>query len=145
MSLDNLVGKSLERIDPDAAVVRRLLAAAARNIEDAAVAAISDETRFDSAYKAIMQIAKAALIIHGFRPLTSKPGHHVTMLQSLPLTLGIPASTVRVLDTLRAQRAAVDYSGDLLNPGSMRSCIAQATQLHQHFAEWLRQHHPELL
>ncbi|MDP1610921.1 MAG: hypothetical protein Q8M11_07660 [Sulfuritalea sp.] len=38
------------------AEIRRLLAAAARNLADARVAAVSDETRFDAANKAIMQI-----------------------------------------------------------------------------------------
>lgn len=35
MSLDNLVGISLERIKPDATFIKRLLAAAERNIADA--------------------------------------------------------------------------------------------------------------
>jgi hypothetical protein len=42
---------------PDAAEVKRLLAAAGRNIVDARVTAISPETRFDAAYKALMQVA----------------------------------------------------------------------------------------
>ena len=34
MSLDNLLGKSLEKITPDAATIQRLLVAAERNIAD---------------------------------------------------------------------------------------------------------------
>lgn len=34
MSLENLVGVSLERVTPDAAVIKRLLNAAERNIRD---------------------------------------------------------------------------------------------------------------
>jgi len=49
MSLDNLVGISLDRVTPDAAAIRRLLTAAARNIADAQVNAISAENRFDAA------------------------------------------------------------------------------------------------
>ena len=57
MSLQNLVGISLEPIDPSAKTIRRLIAAAERNIADSQVEAISAETRFDAAYKAIMQLA----------------------------------------------------------------------------------------
>lgn len=49
MSLDNLVGISLEKITPDATVIGRLLSAAKRNIADAHVKEISAETRFDAA------------------------------------------------------------------------------------------------
>ena len=61
MGLDNLVGKTLETINPDASVIKRLLSAAERNIADAQVIKISSENRFDAAYKAIMQLANAAL------------------------------------------------------------------------------------
>ena len=57
MSLENLVGISLESIAADRAAIKRLLAAGKRNIADSHVAAISAETRFDAAYKAIVQLA----------------------------------------------------------------------------------------
>jgi hypothetical protein len=37
MSLDNLVGVTLEKIEPDATVIKRLLSSAHRNIADAHV------------------------------------------------------------------------------------------------------------
>jgi len=89
MSLENLVGKSLEIIEPDASVIRRLLSSAERNIADAHVDEISPENRFDAAYKAIMQLANAALQANGFRTLTSKPGHHMTMIQALGQTVDL--------------------------------------------------------
>tara|TARA_R100001163_G_C5018810_1_gene162226 strand:+ start:692 stop:946 length:255 start_codon:yes stop_codon:yes gene_type:complete len=84
MSLDNLLGTSLEKIEPDSASITKLLTAAARNIKDARVEAVSNENRFDAAYKAILQLANAALQATGYRTLTSKPGHHITMIQLLP-------------------------------------------------------------
>jgi len=74
MTLDNLIGISLERVMPDATAIRRLLEAAARNIKDAHVEEVSAENRFDAAYKTIMQLANASLQANGFRTLTSKPG-----------------------------------------------------------------------
>lgn len=57
MSLDNLVGRTLERVEPERAGIARMLAAAERNIADAGLAALSVENRFDAAYKAILQCA----------------------------------------------------------------------------------------
>jgi hypothetical protein len=42
------------------------------------LAGLSNENRFDAAYKAIMQLSNAALQAAGFRTLTSKTGHHQT-------------------------------------------------------------------
>lgn len=89
MSLDNLIGISLEKIEPDAASIKKLVAAAERNISDARVTEVSFENQFDAGYKAIMQLANAALQANGFRTLTSKPGHHMTMLQSLSQTIDL--------------------------------------------------------
>jgi hypothetical protein len=139
MTLDNLIGITLERINPDPAAIVRLLEAAHRNITDAELVALSNENRFDAAYKAIMQLANAALQAAGFRTLTSKPGHHQTMLQSLVRTIGIDSDRVIVLDALRKQRNIADYSGDLVADAAVAECISQARQLLVLTKVWLQQ------
>ena len=120
MSLENLlkIGQ-LKRHTTDAAEIARLLEAAQRNISDAMVEAISVETRFDAAYKAIMQLALAALMANGFRPDTNRPGHHMTVLQALPLTVGMAGERVMVMDALRRKRNLSDYTGEDIDEGSM--------------------------
>jgi len=145
MSLDNLLDISLENIKPDAAVIKRLLAAAERNIADAHVMAISSENRFDVAYKAIMQLANAALQANGYRTLTSKPGHHMTMIQTLKLTIGLDSKTVIVLDALRKQRNIADYSGDTVPASAVSECITHAENLLHDVTAWLRENKPELI
>jgi hypothetical protein len=144
MSLDNLVRTNqLQRHPASWDAIRRLLDAAHRNLADAHVETISDETRFDAGYKAIMQCAMVALAAHGYRPSTSTPGHHQTMIQTLSLTLGVPRETWLVLDALRRKRNVNDYSGDLLEPESVRECIAQAQALLATTIAWLRANRPE--
>lgn len=145
MSLDNLVGISLEKIKPDAALIGRLLSAARRNISDAHVREISAENRFDAAYKAIMQLANAALQANGFRTLTSKPGHHMTMIQTLSQTIGVDRQTVIVLDALRKQRNVADYSGDVVPMSAVEDCVSHAEVLLQSVIDWLKENQPDLL
>jgi hypothetical protein len=145
MSLDNLVGISLENVEPDSASIARLLAAARRNIADATIMAVSSENRFDAAYKAIMQLANASLQANGFRTLTSKPGHHMTMIQSLGQTLGLENETVIILDALRKQRNVADYSGDTVPESTARDCLMHAENLLQNVSRWLKVNRPELL
>lgn len=130
MSLDNLarIGQP-EAIAPDAGQIARLLAAARRAITDARTPGLSAETRFDVAYRAIMQASNAALQACGYRTLTSKPGHHQTMLQTLPLTVGLDASVMVQLDALRKQRNGIDYSGDIVRDSMADEAIRHADEL----------------
>ncbi len=138
MSLENLVGKTLEKIDPDASVIKRLLLSAERNIADSHVTEISAENRFDVAYKAIMQLANAALQANGYRTLTSKPGHHMTMIQVLSQTIALDKQTVIVLDMLRKQRNVADYSGDIVPASAVNECVLQAENLLHDVTHWLQ-------
>jgi hypothetical protein len=144
MSLDNLVGISLEKITPDAAMIGRLLSAAKRNIADANVTEISAENRFDAAYKAIMQLANAVLQANGFRTLTSKPGHHMAMIQTLSQTIGLDKQQVIVLDALRKQRNVANYSGDIVPTSVVEACVSQAESLLKTVIHWLNLNKPVL-
>ena len=126
MGLQNLVGISLEQIAPARETIKRLLDAAARHIADAKVNAISAETRFASAYTAIRMLADVGLHAHGYRTLTSKPGHHQTAIQTLPTTLGVDSQTLIRLDKLRKQRNITEYTGDLIPESAVAECVSQA-------------------
>lgn len=144
MTLDNLLGISLEAITPDGIAIQRLIRAAKRNLQDASITQLSNENRFDMAYKAIMQSANAALQANGFRTLTSKPGHHMTMIQSLSKSVGLPATQIIVLDALRKQRNVSDYSGDPVSDASLTACLEAAEQLTEQIEQWLQVRHPKL-
>lgn len=92
-----------------------------------------------------MQCALAALRASGYRPATSAPGHHQTMIASLMLTLAVPRAEWLVLDALRKKRNASDYSGDLIDPESVRECVARAEELSRQVHEWLTANHAALL
>jgi hypothetical protein len=146
MSLQNLqrIGKLKDHV-PTVAEVQRLLAAIDRNMADAAVAGVSDETRFDVAYKAVMQCALVAMLAAGYRPATNEPGHHQTMMQSLPLTLGVGNDAWVVLDALRRQRNANDYTGAPMTPDVVTECLGQAKALRKLLRAHLANRHPDLL
>ena len=110
-------------------MIRRLIEAAQSSLKDAKLKSLSNEGRFDLAYKAIMQSANAALQAKGYRVLTSKPGHHQLMLQALPLTIGLDKDSLILLDQLRKQRNAIDYSGELISDTLTVEVIAQAETL----------------
>ena len=145
MTLENLLGLSLETVQPDAVSIARLLEAAQCSLTDSQLPNLSSEGRFDMAYKAIMQTANAALQANGFRTLTSKPGHHQTMIQTLPSTIGLDKPTMVLLDQMRKQRNVIDYSGDLVSESLAAEAIKQAAALLGMTRAWIRTHQPHLL
>ena len=129
MSLQNLLGISLETVEPNAQHVALLRAAAERNIADAQIAGLSEENQFDA----------------GYRTLTSKPGHHQTAIQTLALTVQWPAEKIWPLDALRKQRNLTDYSGEPVSKAAVDSCLSNAKALQAHVHAWLQGHRADWL
>jgi hypothetical protein len=145
MTLNNLLGISLDAVAPDKAQIAKLIAAARRNITDAHLKALSAENRFDASYKAILQLSMVALNANGYRTLTSKPGHHQTAMQTLTLTVALPQAQVIVLDALRKQRHLADYSGDTVPEATASECLTCAQELQAHVIAWMKENRPALL
>jgi len=145
VSLQNLlkIGQ-LKEHETDAEETGRLLLAAQRGLADARVKEISPETRFEAAYRAITQVGLPLLLVHGFRPDTNRPGHHMTIIQTLTLTLGITNERVVVLDTLRRKRNLVDYTGEDIDDASIAAAITEGQRLLDEARSWIMRHRPEL-
>lgn len=136
MTLENLLGRALESVPKDAPNVERLLEASRRSLVDARLPGISSEGRFDMAYKSIMQASNAVLQANGYRTLTSKPGHHQLMIQTLPVTIGIEPHRMIILDGLRKQRNLSDYSGDPVSESMADDAVSHAVQLFAEIETW---------
>jgi len=146
MSLENLL--RIGQLKPHRAErseTARLLEAAGRNLVDASNEGNSIETRFDCAYKAIMQCSLVALQASGYRPDNKRPGHHATVIQSLSLTLRVEGARIAVLDKLREKRNLADYTGANLDEVATEACIAHAARLLAELRDWLERQHPALL
>jgi hypothetical protein len=102
MSLENLakIGK-LKQHSATRDDAAKLLAAARRNLQETHIEGLSSETRFDLAYKAIMQCGLLAIMGNGYRPSTTEPGHHAIVIQSLPVSIGLENERMVILDKFR--------------------------------------------
>ncbi len=145
MSLDNLlkIGR-IQRHDATPGEITRLILAARRSLDDARLKSISPEGRFDLAYKSVMQCAHAALMANGYRPSTSEPGHHATVIQALPITVGLSGERMMILDKLRKKRNLNDYFGQDVGEEEVAACIRSAEALAKTLGQWLRAHRPDL-
>lgn len=146
MTLENLaqIGK-LKPHRPTREEIGKLLAAVRRNLKDARHTGLSAESRFDIAYKAIMQCALIAVMANGYRPSTNEPGHHATVIQSLPKTVGLSDARLIVLDKLRKKRNLSDYSGEGVGEEEAAACVRAAEELTTTVEQWLRKSRSDLI
>jgi hypothetical protein len=139
MILKNLA--DIGRLKPHSATAKelaRLLESATSSLEDARRKENHAASRFDLAYKSLMQSALAALMANGFRPSISEPGHQQTMIQTLPKTIGVPAEKVRLFDGFRRARNLADYEGNPPEDRLVAECIEAAEELLASVRAWLK-------
>jgi hypothetical protein len=68
----------------------------------------------------------------------------MTVLQSLPKTIGLTEERMIVLDLLRRKRNVADYTGEEVDATSAERCSEEAANLINDVRQWLVTHRPEL-
>ena len=81
----------------------------ARDLADAAIAGLSSDRRFATAYNAALQAADMAISCAGCR-IVSKVGHHRVSCESVKLVLGKLADKYAdYFESCRRKRNTIDY------------------------------------
>lgn len=144
MTLENLIGKGLQREPTSTEEIRRFLVKIDTKLADAKSKDISLDSRFDLAYEALLQIGLTALRANDLRP-DSRGGHHILALQTLNTSIGYPREKLRLLDEFRRQRAVGLYDGSFVpSQAEQDELLVTVVELKAHLDSWLNQHHPEL-
>lgn len=130
MTLVNLrrIGKLRAHV-AERAEIDRLLDSADLRLRDASVPGLGADSRFGLAYDAILKAALAAMLASGYRPVTSEPGHHQTLIQALVKTVQWEPQAVVVLEAYRKLRNKSDYEGEPVGESVAAACIGSARQL----------------
>jgi hypothetical protein len=144
MTLDNLIGKGLQREPATKEEIHRYLVKIATKLADAKSESISLDSRFDLAYEALLQIGLAALRANGLRP-DSRGGHHILALQTLNVSIGYGREKLRVLDEFRRRRAQGLYDGSFdPSQSELDALISTVFELNAYLESWIEAEHPEL-
>jgi len=117
--------------------IRRLIDAATRRLEDAAVTSIHPETRLEQAYHAILNCALIALRAENLRAVNA-PGKHRFAIESLADTLGTRADLIAYFQQLRDLRHRDIYEGSIhVSDREAEDAVTEASRLLEHLRTWL--------
>lgn len=124
--------------------ITHLLALVDRDLADCQNAALSKDWRFNIAYNAALQCAKAALAASGHR--ASKGSHHYRVILSLEHTIGTEKKTINQLDAFRKKRNTSEYNhAGAVTDKELEEMIALAGRIRRSVEKWLRDEYPELI
>ena len=124
--------------------ISALFAEVARDLSDCQLTGLSNDWRLNIAYNAALQIAAAALAACGYR--AARESHHYRLIESLALTAGVDAATVRLLDTYRKKRNRAGYeTAGLVSDEEAKGMAELAERLREDVMRWLKAKHPELV
>ena len=130
MTLQSLIATGEMRAHAvDVESIGKLLRAAHRNLLDAHPPALSNDVRFNGAWRCIRQCVRLGLWAAGYETTSDEPIAAHVGLASLRFTLSLPREDAQILDRLRRQGERADYEGDTISDLMLAECIAAATRL----------------
>jgi len=125
--------------------VKALVAIVDRDLNDAKVAAVSEDRRFEAAFSAARTAATIALRASGYRTST-QPGHHVKTIESLELTINADSRLIRKMKALSKKRNATSYdSAGNVSAQELELAIKTALELRRTVVAWLEKNHSDLM
>ena len=117
----------------------------ARDLADAAVAGLSADRRFATAYNAALLAANMAIACAGYR-VTAKTGHHKVSFDSIKLALGVGAEKYAAyFETCRRKRNMIDYTrSHVATDTEAKETVEKATEFYEFVEGWIESKFPNL-
>jgi hypothetical protein len=113
-----------------------------RDLQDAAVTALSADRRFATAYNAVLQLGKMVIACNGYRVVG--PGHHLTTFEAVEIAMGSSVSALAAyFDTCRRKRNQVDYDrANAATETEAEDLLNKADEFRDLVEKWILKHHP---
>lgn len=116
-----------------------------RDLKDAAVAGLSEDRRFATAYNAALQLATMVIACSGYR-VTARQGHHENTFVALELAMGSSAAKLaKYFNTCRKKRSALDYSlAHVVTETELLELLERAKEFKVLVEAWIAKNYPQL-
>lgn len=104
---------------------------------------LSADRRFATAYNAVLQLSKIAIVCSGYR-VTSGSGHHQKTFEAVRTALGKPSHRMAdYFETCRRKRNHLDYdAADIVTGTEAQELLEKAREFQERVEDWVTKHHP---
>ena len=117
-----------------------------RDLKDAAIAGLSVDRCFATAYNAALQLATMAIACAGYR-VSAKQGHHENTFVGLELAVGPPAAKLaKYFNTCRKKRNMVDYNlANVVTETELRELLKNVKDFKTLIEDWIAKNHRQFI
>ncbi len=117
----------------------------ARDLADAALAGLSADRRFATAYNAALQTGKIAVACSGYR-VSARAGHHAVTFEAAHLAIGPEAASLAdYFDACRRKRNVIDYdNSSVATETEAAELLGKAAEFRGLVETWIRSTYPDL-
>jgi hypothetical protein len=123
--------------------IAELMAVVDRELAASRTPGLHNDWSFNIAYNAALQLATAALAASGYQ--AERANQHYRVIDSLSLTLGTDAETIKKFDIFRRKRNISDYErADSVSERDVEEMRLLAAKLKGDFDAWIRKNHHDL-
>ncbi len=115
-----------------------------RDLNDAAIDALSADRRFATAYNAVLQLVKMAVACAGYR-ITSGAGHHQKSFEAVKTAIGTveAANLADYFDLCRRKRNDIDYDfAEVVTETEAEELLEKAKEFQILIEDWIDKNHP---
>lgn len=125
--------------------LNNLRALIARDLSDAAIASLSADRCFATAYNAALQAATIAIACSGYR-VSARAGHHAVTFEAAQLALGpAVAPLTDYFDACRRKRNTIDYqNSSVATSTEAKELLRKADEFHHLVETWVTKNCPTL-
>ena len=116
----------------------------ARDLRVAAIAGLSDDRKFATAYTAVLQLSKMAIACAGYR-VPFGAGHHQKTFEAVKMALNSSEAETFAdyFDICRRKRNNVDYEGaDIVTETESDELLQKAKEFRSLIEDWIVREHP---
>jgi allantoicase len=140
-----LANKDVQRHTTSKSEVNAFRNLIARDLADAAIAELSADRRFATAYNAALQAINLAIACAGYR-VTARIGHHRASLESVRLALGDEAGNYPdYFETCRRKRNTIDYThAHVATETEAKEILGKAAAFYELVEKWIAKAHAGL-
>lgn len=145
MSWNNLLAnRTVQRHATSKQEIENLRELINRDLKDAKIEGLSDDRRFATAYNAVLQLSKMAIVCAGYRVATGI-GQHQKTFDAVKIALGTSSAEnlADYFETCRRKRNNIDYdAAEVVTETEANEILEKAREFQTLIEDWITQQHP---